>query len=130
RMYVAVFGVDVPTTQSQPIESTKGTYRTTSAPRTPNPAVAEGEQNDNQNDPGTRLDPKSNKESLKVEITAAAEQPVNDIEEEEESAKDDYELRRKEKRKHVEESTNTPSPTTIRSPRIHSTLISLDTEKL
>ncbi|GKC61033.1 hypothetical protein Tco_1088631 [Tanacetum coccineum] len=50
--------------------------------------------------------------------------------EEEESAEDDYELRRKEKGKHVDESRNTPSPTTIRSPRIHSTLISLDTEKL
>ncbi|GKC54560.1 hypothetical protein Tco_1077305 [Tanacetum coccineum] len=35
-----------------------------------------------------------------------------------------------EKRKHVEESRSTPSPTTIRSPRIHSTLISLGTEKL
>ncbi|GJV19073.1 hypothetical protein Tco_1368093 [Tanacetum coccineum] len=33
-------------------------------------------------------------------------------------------------RKHVEESRHTPSPTTIRSPRIHSTLKSLDTEKL
>nr|GFC83191.1 hypothetical protein [Tanacetum cinerariifolium] len=29
RMYVAVFRVDVPTTQSQPIESTQGTHRTT-----------------------------------------------------------------------------------------------------
>ncbi|GJR87998.1 hypothetical protein Tco_0212009, partial [Tanacetum coccineum] len=46
------------------------------------------------------------------------------------TAGDDYELRRKEKEKHVEESRNTPSTTTIRSPRIHSTLISLDTEKL
>ncbi|GJV56235.1 hypothetical protein Tco_1457240 [Tanacetum coccineum] len=33
RMYVAVFEVDVPMTQSQPIESTQGTHRTTSAPR-------------------------------------------------------------------------------------------------
>ncbi|GKC87301.1 hypothetical protein Tco_1147950 [Tanacetum coccineum] len=50
--------------------------------------------------------------------------------EEEESAKDDHELKRKEKRKHVDESRHTPSPTTNRSHRIHSTLISLDTEKL
>ncbi|GJY18822.1 hypothetical protein Tco_0390313 [Tanacetum coccineum] len=49
---------------------------------------------------------------------------------EEESAEDDYELRRREKRKHVEEIRNTPSPKTIRSPSIHSTLVSLDTEKL
>ncbi|GJY73705.1 hypothetical protein Tco_0478136 [Tanacetum coccineum] len=41
RMYDAVFGVDVPTTQTQPIESTQGTYRTTSAPRSPNPDVDE-----------------------------------------------------------------------------------------
>ncbi|GKC40620.1 hypothetical protein Tco_1053004 [Tanacetum coccineum] len=43
RMYAIVFWVDVPTTQSQPIESTQGTHRTTSAPRTPNFEVTEGE---------------------------------------------------------------------------------------
>ncbi|GJX98632.1 hypothetical protein Tco_0355651 [Tanacetum coccineum] len=43
RMYAAMFGVDVPTTQSQPIKSTQGTHRTTSAPRTPNPDVDEEE---------------------------------------------------------------------------------------
>ncbi|GJY84554.1 hypothetical protein Tco_0497930 [Tanacetum coccineum] len=43
QMHVAVFQVDVPMTQSQPIESTQGTHRTTSAPRTPNPEVTEGE---------------------------------------------------------------------------------------
>ncbi|GKC31146.1 hypothetical protein Tco_1038440 [Tanacetum coccineum] len=37
------FGVDVPTTQSHPIESTQGTHRTTSAPRSPNLDVDEGE---------------------------------------------------------------------------------------
>ncbi|GJX19958.1 hypothetical protein Tco_0222635 [Tanacetum coccineum] len=154
QMYAAMFGVDVPTTQSQPIESTQGTHRTTSAPRTPNPDITEGEssapqkatvirlriplrrstrltpptpiptsdeandiilqdtiqlkeieklvegtenveenvevdsstlrQNDNQNDPGTRLEPRSNKESPEVEITAAV-QPVNVNKEEEES---------------------------------------------
>ncbi|GKG12928.1 hypothetical protein Tco_0349888, partial [Tanacetum coccineum] len=82
-----------------------------------------------QNDPGTRLDPRSYKESLEVEKTADV-QPVNVIEEEEESAEDDYELRRRVKGKEVEETRNTPSPTTIRSPRIHSTLVSSDTEKL
>ncbi|GKA06322.1 hypothetical protein Tco_0685546 [Tanacetum coccineum] len=43
---------------------------------------------------------------------------------------DDYELRRREKGKEVEETRNTSSPTTIISLRIHSTLISLDIEKL
>ncbi|GJS81292.1 hypothetical protein Tco_0747833 [Tanacetum coccineum] len=45
------------------------------------------------------------------------------------SAKD-YELKKREKGKEIEESRNTPSPTTTRSLRTHSTLISLDTEKL
>nr|GEY47301.1 hypothetical protein [Tanacetum cinerariifolium] len=55
-------------------------------------------QNDNQNDPGTRLEPER--------------------------------FEKNEKGKHAEETRNTPSPITIRSPRIHSTFISLDTEKL
>nr|GEY79502.1 copia protein [Tanacetum cinerariifolium] len=33
QMYAEVFGIDVPLTQSQPTESTQGTYRTPSAPR-------------------------------------------------------------------------------------------------
>ncbi|GJX32660.1 hypothetical protein Tco_0242515 [Tanacetum coccineum] len=33
KMYVEVFGLDVPLTQSQPTESTQGTYRTLSSPR-------------------------------------------------------------------------------------------------
>ncbi|GJZ91226.1 retrovirus-related pol polyprotein from transposon TNT 1-94 [Tanacetum coccineum] len=187
QMYVAVFGVDVPTTQLQPIESTQGTHRTTSTSRSPNPDVDEGESSaprkstvirlhipprrltrltlptptlttteaediiiqdtiqlsiveqkshddleakqnvkkvkehliaeeieklvegtenventkvdnsisNSNNDPVTRLDPESHKESLEVEITIV-EQPVNVIEEEEESVEDDYELRRRE----------------------------------
>ncbi|GJR93117.1 retrovirus-related pol polyprotein from transposon TNT 1-94 [Tanacetum coccineum] len=178
QMYSAVFGVDVPITQSQLIESTQGTHRTTRAPRTPNPDIAEGEskqksheefeskqnkekvkehlmaeeikklvegtknveenvdvnsstltKNDNLIDPDTRLEPKINKESLKVELTAS-EQPVNVNEEEEELSEYDYELKRREKEKHVEEIRHTPSPTTNRSLRIDSTLISSDIEKL
>ncbi|GJU35406.1 hypothetical protein Tco_1183760 [Tanacetum coccineum] len=178
RLYVVVFRVDVPTTQSQPIESTQGTHRTSSVSRSPNPDTNEGEssaprkstvirlcipqrrstqltpptpipttaeaddiilqdtiqlslaeqkscneleakqnvhkvkehliaeeneklvegaenvekvevdsstlrQDDTQTVPGTRLEPRSNKESLEVEITVV-EQPVNVIEEEEE----------------------------------------------
>ncbi|GKA21478.1 hypothetical protein Tco_0701467 [Tanacetum coccineum] len=192
-MYVAMFGVDVPTTQSQPIESIQGTHRTTSPLRSPNPDVDEGElsaqrkstvirlcipprriakqksrddleakQNEekvkehliaeeikklmegtgnvgedevdnsnlnSQNDPGTRLDPESYKERTEVEKNADV-QPVNVIKEEEESAEDDYELRRREKGKDVEETRNTPPPTPTRSTTIHSNLISLDIEKL
>ncbi|GJS07383.1 hypothetical protein Tco_0364179 [Tanacetum coccineum] len=150
RLYAAVFGVDVPTTQSQTIESTQGTHRTNSSPRSPNSDTNEGEssaprkstkshneleakhnvqkvkehliaeeiekfvkraenvenvefdsytlrQDDTQNVLGTRLEPRSNKESPEVEITAA-EQLVNVIEEEEKAAEDDYELRIKGKR--------------------------------
>nr|GEX75222.1 hypothetical protein [Tanacetum cinerariifolium] len=50
--------------------------------------------------------------------------------EEEESAEDDYELIRRVKGKHVEDSKNTPSLTSIRSPRTYSTLVSSDTKKL
>ncbi|GJS03440.1 hypothetical protein Tco_0319948 [Tanacetum coccineum] len=41
QMYVSIFRVDVPTTQSQLIESTQGTHRILSAPRTPNPATTQ-----------------------------------------------------------------------------------------
>ncbi|GJV19526.1 retrovirus-related pol polyprotein from transposon TNT 1-94 [Tanacetum coccineum] len=173
RMYVVVFGVDVPTTQSQSIESTHGTHRTLSALDTIKLSLAEQKshdelkaqqnvqkvkehliaeeieklvegaenvekvevhsstirQDDTQTIPSTRLEPRSNKESPEMEITAEV-QPVNINEEEEESTEDDYELKRREKGKHVEGSRSTPSPTTIRFPRTHSTLISLDTEKL
>ncbi|GJW75825.1 retrovirus-related pol polyprotein from transposon TNT 1-94 [Tanacetum coccineum] len=125
---------DVPMTQSQPVESTQGTHRTISSPRSPNPEMDEGESNtiqlslaeqkshneleakqnddsstlrqdDTQNILGIGLEPMSNKESPEVEITTA-DQPINVIEEEEESANDDYELRRREKGKHVEDSKN------------------------
>ncbi|GJU57582.1 hypothetical protein Tco_1235348 [Tanacetum coccineum] len=121
-MYAEAFGVDVPMTQSQPTESTQGTHRTTSAPRSPNPNVDEGESSAPRK---IMLEPRSHKESSKVEITDEV-QSVNIIEEKEESVEDDYELGRREKRKNVKETRHTPSPTTIRSPRIHSTLIFSD----
>ncbi|GJS30478.1 hypothetical protein Tco_0491098 [Tanacetum coccineum] len=43
KMYAEVFGLDVPLTQSQPTESTQGTHRTLSAPRSPNPATKTAE---------------------------------------------------------------------------------------
>nr|GEX60781.1 hypothetical protein [Tanacetum cinerariifolium] len=114
-MYVAMFEVDVPTTQSQPITSTQGTHRTTSAPRynSTKPCwvitrdeleakqivqkveehliaeeiekLVEGtenvenvevysstlRQNDTQNDLGTRLEPRSYKESPKGQANVA-----------------------------------------------------------
>nr|GEU66563.1 retrovirus-related Pol polyprotein from transposon TNT 1-94 [Tanacetum cinerariifolium] len=192
-LYAEVFGVDVPTTQSQPIESTQGMHRKNNTLRNPNLEISEGESSapqrstviklhipprrsarltspttipttdeaddlqvkehlmaeeieklvegsenvkenfevvssplrndDNQTNIGTRLEPRSDKESPKVENIAEISQPVNVIEEEVESADDDYELKRREKRKCVEEIRNTPSPTIIRSPKIQSTLV-------
>ncbi|GKE09656.1 hypothetical protein Tco_1413207, partial [Tanacetum coccineum] len=94
-------------------------------------------RNDDQNIPGTRLEPRSDKESLEVEITNNEEVEITNVvihvnvnEEEEEITDEVYELKRREKRKIVEESRNTPFPTPIRSPRIHTDLISSDTKKL
>nr|GEX85846.1 integrase, catalytic region, zinc finger, CCHC-type, peptidase aspartic, catalytic [Tanacetum cinerariifolium] len=62
-----------------------------------------------QNDPSTKLEHLSKKESPEVEIIADV-QSVNVNEEEEESAEDDYKLKRKENGKNIEETRNTPSP--------------------
>ncbi|GJU82289.1 hypothetical protein Tco_1284654 [Tanacetum coccineum] len=86
-------------------------------------------RNDDQNILGTRLEPRSDKERPEVEITNVVI-PVNVKEEEEEITDEVYELKRMEKGKIVEESRNTPSPTPIRYPRIHTDLISSDTKKL
>ncbi|GJU40888.1 hypothetical protein Tco_1193845 [Tanacetum coccineum] len=48
QMYAEVFAIDVPTTESQPTKSIQGTHRTTSAPRSPNPDVDEGESSFNE----------------------------------------------------------------------------------
>ncbi|GKD45544.1 hypothetical protein Tco_1270189 [Tanacetum coccineum] len=228
RMYAEVFGIDVPLTQSQPIESTQGTHRTLSAPRSPTPKkdttessapkrsimirfrlpkrrstrltppalvptidkayemilqdtihvsltehksqeeqearenielvkehlasieiekMVEGSKNviddsllhknDKPKSPGTRLEPRSDKESPEVEITNNEEVeitnvviPVNVNEEEEEITDEVYELKQREKGKVVEESRSTPFPTPIRSPKINTDLVSSDTKKL
>ncbi|GJX58000.1 hypothetical protein Tco_0289390 [Tanacetum coccineum] len=45
KMYAKVFGLDVPMIQSQATESTQGTHRTLSAPRSPNPTIETAESN-------------------------------------------------------------------------------------
>ncbi|GJV25667.1 hypothetical protein Tco_1378362, partial [Tanacetum coccineum] len=94
-------------------------------------------KNDEPQIPGTRLEPRSDKESPKVEITNDEEVeitnvviPVNVNEEEEEITYEVYELKRREKGKIAEESKSTPFPTPIRSPRTYTNLVSSDTEKL
>ncbi|GJV81486.1 hypothetical protein Tco_1517356 [Tanacetum coccineum] len=169
KMYAEVFGLDVPRTQSQPTESTQGTHRTPSAPRSPNPAtdkkademilqdmiqvslaehksheeqearenvalvyehlaaeeiekLVEDSENvddsspprhDDTSIPGTRLEPRSDKENEEEEITDEV-----------------FELRRRVKGKNVEETRISPIPSPTRSPRNISTLVSSDTEKL
>nr|GEW81353.1 hypothetical protein [Tanacetum cinerariifolium] len=167
RIYTEVFGIDVPLIQSPPTESTQGTHRTPSAPRSPTPKVDAAEstpvltvdkedelilqdtlhmvkgqehvvddssipRNDEHNIPDTRLEPKSDKKSPKVEfIDLVIHVNVYDEEEEEDEITNEvYKLKRKKKGKNVEESRIIPSPTPIRSPRIHTDLVSSDTKKL
>ncbi|GJV21422.1 hypothetical protein Tco_1370442 [Tanacetum coccineum] len=103
-------------------------------------------RNDESNIPGTRIDPRSNKESPEVEITKEKEVeitketpvvditnvviPVNVNDEDVEITYEVYELKRREKGKIVEETRNSPIPTPIRSPKIHTNLVSSNTEKL
>ncbi|GJZ04578.1 hypothetical protein Tco_0537853 [Tanacetum coccineum] len=94
-------------------------------------------RNDESNIPGTRIEPRSDKESLEVEIAKEKEVelsnvviPVNLNDEDEEITDEAYELKRREKGKIIEETRNSPIPTPIRSPRIHTNLVSSDTEKL
>ncbi|GKA99149.1 retrovirus-related pol polyprotein from transposon TNT 1-94 [Tanacetum coccineum] len=92
-----------------------------------------------------KLEPRSDKESLEVEITNVEEVkstnakevennnvviPVNVNEEEEKITDEVYDIKRREKGKIIEESRSTPFPTPIRSHRIHTDLVSLDTDKL
>ncbi|GJR78180.1 hypothetical protein Tco_0148965 [Tanacetum coccineum] len=102
-------------------------------------------RNDESKIPGTRLEPRSDKESPEVEITNDKEVEITNDEEvkstnvfihvnvnedEEEITDEVYELKRREKGKIVKESRSTPFPTPIRSPRIHTDLVSSDIEKL
>nr|GEU41486.1 putative ribonuclease H-like domain-containing protein [Tanacetum cinerariifolium] len=184
QMYAEMFGIDVPLTQSQPTESTQGTHRTPSAPRStrlsppaPVPMVGkvdklilqdtlqvglaehksrqeqearenvalvkeylasveiekmvEGQENviDDSSIPrnvkhnilGTRLEPRSDKESSEVKFTdVVIHVNVYDEEKEDDEITDEvYELKRREKGKNVEEYRITPFPTPIRSRRIH-----------
>ncbi|GKD97760.1 hypothetical protein Tco_1381657 [Tanacetum coccineum] len=82
-------------------------------------------RNDDTNIPGTRLEPRSDKECPGVEINDKQEEVTNNKEE-----KNNDDTERWEKGKIVEESRSTPTPTPIRSHRIHTDLVSSDTEKL
>ncbi|GJX90278.1 hypothetical protein Tco_0343604, partial [Tanacetum coccineum] len=95
-------------------------------------------RNDEPNIPGTMIEPKSNKESPEVKLTKETPVveitnlviPVNVNDGDEEITDEVYELKRREKGKLVEETKNSQIPTPIRSPRIHTNLVSSDTKKL
>nr|GEZ39373.1 hypothetical protein [Tanacetum cinerariifolium] len=79
QMYAEVFGIDVPLIQSLPTDTTHGTHRTPSAPR-----------NHEHNIPGTRLEPRSDKESPEMGITdVIVHVNVYDEEEEEDEITDE-----------------------------------------
>ncbi|GJS53885.1 hypothetical protein Tco_0492992 [Tanacetum coccineum] len=77
-----------------------------------------------QEDPGTRIEYRSENESLEVE--KSIDMVTFNDEVEEESAEDEFELKRREKGKGIEETRDTPSPTPIRYPRNHNAPLSLD----
>ncbi|GJZ24337.1 retrovirus-related pol polyprotein from transposon TNT 1-94 [Tanacetum coccineum] len=79
-----------------------------------------------QEDPDTRIEPRSDKESPEVKKSADVF-IIHDDEEEEESTGDAL-IKRKEKG--IEEIRDTPSPTPIRSPRTHIAPLSTDKETL
>ncbi|GJZ29942.1 retrovirus-related pol polyprotein from transposon TNT 1-94 [Tanacetum coccineum] len=104
--------------------------------------------------PGTKLEPKSDKESSEVEIVQEKEEettkdtevepdkdtpmvdvtniviPVNVNDEEDEITDEVFELKRRAKGKNVEETWISPIPSPTRSPRNLSTLVSSDTKKV
>ncbi|GJT25011.1 hypothetical protein Tco_0894948 [Tanacetum coccineum] len=97
------------------IESTQRTHRTPSAPRSPNPVTTEREMSA----------PRNSTVENDVDLVI-----VNANEEEEESAGDEFELRRRVKGKGIEEIRSSSPPTPITSPRTHIAPLSTDKETL
>nr|GEY84046.1 hypothetical protein [Tanacetum cinerariifolium] len=151
-MYAEVFGIDVPLTQSQPTESTQGTFRTPSAPRstrltlpTPVPTVDKADEMILQDTLQVSLAKHKSREEQKarenmelvnehlasVEIKKMVEGQENVIDDISISRNDEHNIfGTRKKGKIIEECRNTPFPTPIRSPRIYTDLVSSDTEKL
>nr|GEU81451.1 reverse transcriptase domain-containing protein [Tanacetum cinerariifolium] len=97
--------------RSPPTESTQGTHRTP-APLEHDADDSSIPRNDENNIPGTRLEPRSDKGRPKVEITNVIVH-VNVYEEEQredEITNEVYELKQREKGKNIEESRITPFP--------------------
>ncbi|GKA69473.1 hypothetical protein Tco_0775537 [Tanacetum coccineum] len=124
KLYAEQFGIDVPMTQSQPIESTQGTHKIPSAPRPPNPEEQQGESSVAKKSLIIRI-PKRKKPDLETPILTADQEDPGKVEEE--SAEDDLIWK---KWKGIVEIKDTPPTTTPRSPRIHVDSLSSDKEEL
>ncbi|GKC49723.1 hypothetical protein Tco_1072468 [Tanacetum coccineum] len=147
RMYTEVFRIDVPLTQISarltppaPVPTVdkagelilQDTLQVSLAEHKRSENVVDDSlspRNDEHNILDTRIEPRSDKESPKVEITNDEEVEITNVvihvnvnDEKEEITDEVYELKRREKRKIVEEYRNLPIPTPIRSPKIHTTL--------
>nr|GEX98229.1 hypothetical protein [Tanacetum cinerariifolium] len=127
RMFTEVFGIDIPLNQPQPTESTQGSEEQEVGENVElvNEHLAsveiekmvEGQENviddssisrnDEHNIPGTRLEPRSDKESTEVEFIDVVIH-VNVNVEEEEITDEVYELKQKEKGKIIEEARFMP----------------------
>nr|GFC46981.1 hypothetical protein [Tanacetum cinerariifolium] len=83
----------------------------------------------NQEDLGTRIEPRGDKESPKAKINAHIV-PISTNEEEEESPRDEFELKRRENGKGIEETRDTPPLTPIRSPRTPTASLFIDKNTL
>ncbi|GJV58021.1 hypothetical protein Tco_1459026 [Tanacetum coccineum] len=80
--------------------------------------------------PGTRLEPRSDKESPEVEFVQEKEEETTKDTKKNEIFDEVFELRRRAKGKNVEETMISSNPSPTRSPRNLYTLVSSDTEKL
>nr|GFC00470.1 hypothetical protein [Tanacetum cinerariifolium] len=117
QMYAEVFGIDVPLIQSLLTESTQRTHRTPSAPRQEQEAIE-----------NVAL---VEKHLAFEEIEKMVEGLEHVVDDSLIPMNDEHNiLGTREKGKNVEESRIIPFLTRIRSPRIHTDLVSLDTEKL
>ncbi|GKD18792.1 hypothetical protein Tco_1207950 [Tanacetum coccineum] len=97
----------------------------------PNPVTTEGESSAQHKSIVIRLHLPPRRHDLETPILTAAKIDVTNLHEtEEELAGDEFELRRREKGKGIEETRNTPSPTPIRSLRTHIDHLSTDKETL
>nr|GEV77492.1 hypothetical protein [Tanacetum cinerariifolium] len=116
RMYAKVFRIDVPLMKSPPTESTQGTHRTPSAPRSPTPKVDASASTRSTvihlrlpQRKSIRLTPPAPVLMVDKADELILQDTLQDEEEEEDKITNEvYELKRKEKGKNVEESRIIP----------------------